>query len=153
MIALLVAFATKKCGRSTNRDFRVVVDDPLQLDLHQIASNNTTLKAPLPSVDCIRLVIVCVVCCCCHYCRCCCYHLPQSSRGTDPRNLHQQRSQLQPQWLQRGRFVRAGRMNCRARHSVQAPNKGMEPTVKSVIPFARRRAKGLPLFPAAHSRR
>ena len=30
------------------------------------------------------------------------------------------------------------------------PNKGMELTVKSVTPFARRRAKGAPLSPAAH---
>ena len=30
------------------------------------------------------------------------------------------------------------------------PNKWMERTVKSVTPFAKRRAKGAPLFPAAH---
>jgi hypothetical protein len=33
------------------------------------------------------------------------------------------------------------------------PNKGMELTVKSDTPFARRRAKGAPLLPAAHPRR
>lgn len=40
------------------------------------------------------------------------------------------------------RFVAAGAL---------PPNKGMEPTVKSVTPFAC--AKGAPLFPAAHPRR
>ena len=33
------------------------------------------------------------------------------------------------------------------------PNKGMELTVKSDTPFAKRRAKGAPLLPAAHPRR
>jgi hypothetical protein len=33
------------------------------------------------------------------------------------------------------------------------PNKWMEPTVKSVVPFAKRRAKATPLFPAAHAGR
>lgn len=33
------------------------------------------------------------------------------------------------------------------------PNKWMELTVKSAVPFAKRRAKGTPLFPAAHPRR
>mgnify|MGYP006899816860 CR=1 FL=1 len=33
------------------------------------------------------------------------------------------------------------------------PNKWMELTVKSVTPFARGRAKEVPLFPAAHPRR
>ena len=33
------------------------------------------------------------------------------------------------------------------------PNNAMELTVKSVTPFARGRAKGAPLFPAAHRRR
>ena len=38
-------------------------------------------------------------------------------------------------------------------HIACAPNKGMELTVKSVTPFARGRAKGAPLSPAAHPRR
>ena len=33
------------------------------------------------------------------------------------------------------------------------PNKCMELTVKSVVPFAKRRAKATPLFPAAHAGR
>jgi hypothetical protein len=33
------------------------------------------------------------------------------------------------------------------------PNKGMELTGKSDTPFAKRRAKGAPLLPAAHPRR
>ena len=37
--------------------------------------------------------------------------------------------------------------------SALPPNKGMERTVKSVTPFAKKRAKVAPLFPAAHSRR
>lgn len=34
--------------------------------------------------------------------------------------------------------------------SAAPPNKGMEPTVKSDTPFAKRRAKAAPLSPAAH---
>jgi hypothetical protein len=32
-------------------------------------------------------------------------------------------------------------------------NNDMEPTVKTVMPFAKKRAKGLPLSPVAHARR
>ena len=37
--------------------------------------------------------------------------------------------------------------------SALPPNKGMEPTVKSVTPLAKRGARVAPLFPAAHPRR
>jgi len=37
--------------------------------------------------------------------------------------------------------------------SAAPPNKCMELTVKSVVPFARERAKVPPLFPAAHAGR
>jgi hypothetical protein len=36
--------------------------------------------------------------------------------------------------------------------SAVPPNRWMELTVKSVTPFAKRRAKGAPLLPAAHPR-
>ncbi len=38
-------------------------------------------------------------------------------------------------------------------HIALPPNKGMELTVRSVTPFAKRRAKGAPLRPAAHPKR
>jgi hypothetical protein len=66
---------------------------------------------------------------------------------------HQSETEVAASFAWGGIGVRAlRRIAASGRDAVQASNKRMELTVKSVTPFARRRAKGAPLFPAAHSR-